>query len=135
VGFFKDVKKLSEMGNEMRATMPSPAEQMAAAQAQMAQVTSQFNQQAQAGQAIAADGMAGTATVVSAVQTGPLVNFNPSVQLELLVTVPEHPPYPVSVTAVVPQLHLARVQPGATIPVRVARGDRQQVLIDWNRPQ
>lgn len=55
-------------------------------------------------------------------------------RLELLGTVPDHPHYPVALEAVVPQLHLARVQPGATVAVDVARTDRQQVLIDWNRP-
>lgn len=135
VGFFKDARKLTKMGRELQKSMPSAGEQMAQAQQQMAALTAQMNQQAQAAQAVAADGVAGTATVISATQTAAMVNYNPTVQLELLVTVPEHPPYPVTVQAVVPQLHLARVQPGATIPVNVARSDRQQVLIDWNRPQ
>jgi hypothetical protein len=134
VGFFKDLRKLSKVGQEMQDSMPPPAAQMAAAQIQMAAMTAQMNQQVQAGQAIAADGVAGTATVISAAQTGALVNFNPSVRLELLVTLPGQPPYPVSVECVVPQIHLARVQPGSTVPVDVARTDRQQVLIDWNRP-
>lgn len=135
MGLFKDMRKLSKMGREIQESMPSPATQMAAAQSQMAAITAQMNQQAQAGQAIAADGEAGTATVMTATQTGALVNFNPSVRLDLLVTVPGHPPYPVSIESVVPQLHLARVQPGATVPVMVARSDRQQVLVDWDRPQ
>lgn len=134
MGFFKDVRKLSKAGKEMRESMPSPAAQMAAAQSQMAAMTAQMSQQAQAGQAIAADGVAGAATVISATQTGALVNFDPSVRLELLVTISGQPPYPVSVECVVPQIHLARVQPGSTVSVDVARTDRQQVLIDWNRP-
>lgn len=134
MGFFKDVRKLSKMGDELRETMPSPAAQMAAAQEQMAALTAQMNQQAQTSQAVAADGVAATATVVSATQTGALVNFDPGVRLELLVTVPGRPPYPTSVETVVPQIHLARVQPGATVPVLVAGADRDQVLLDWNRP-
>lgn len=133
MGFLKDLRKLSKMGNEIQASMPSPTDQMAAAQAQMAGLTAQMSQQAQTTQAVAADGLAGTASVLSATQTGALVNFNPTVQLELLVTVPEQPPYPVTLQTVVPQLHLARVQPGATIAVNVARADRQQVLIDWSQ--
>ena len=133
MGFFKDVRKLSKMGNEMLDAMPSPAAQMAAAQEQMAAVTAQMNQQAQAGQAVVADGVAATATVLAAAQTGALVNFDPGVRLDLLVTVPGQPPYPVSLDTVVPQIHLARVQPGASVPVRVARTDRDQVILDWNR--
>lgn len=135
MGLFKDMRKLSKMGREIQESMPPPAARMAAAQSQMAAITEQMTQQAQAGQAIAADGVAGTATVMTATQTGALVNFNPSVRLDLLVTVPDHPPYPVSIESVVPQLHLARVQPGATVPVMVARTDRHQVLVDWDRPQ
>lgn len=134
MGFLKDLRKLSKTGNEIQASMPSPADQMAAAQAQMAGLTAQMSQQAQTTQAVAADGLLGTASVLSATQTGALVNFNPAVQLELLVTVPDHAPYPVTLQTVVPQLHLARIQPGATIAVNVARTDRQQVLIDWDRP-
>jgi hypothetical protein len=132
---FQDIRKLNKLGREARDNMPSPAAQMAAAQSQIAGITAQMTQQAHATQAVTADGMAGTARVISAVQTGALVNFNPTVQLELLVTVPDHPPYPVTLQTVVPQLHLARIQPGAAVAVNVARADRQQVLVDWNRPQ
>jgi hypothetical protein len=134
VGFFKDVNKLGKMGREARATMPAPADMMAAANAQMASLTAQMNQQTASAAAVAADGVDGTATVMAATQTGALVNFNPAVQLELLVTVPESPPYPVSLETVVAQIDLARVQPGATVPVRVARSDRNLVQIDWARP-
>lgn len=134
MGFFKDVSKLGKVGRELRDSMPPPAQQMAAAQAQMADLTAQMNAQTAASVAVGADGVAGTATVMAAMQTGALVNFNPAVQLELLVTVPESPPYPVSVQTVVAQIDLARVQPGAAIPVRVARADRNLVAIDWARP-
>ncbi len=135
MGFFKDIRKLSDMGREVQATMPSPAATMATAQGQMAHLTAQMTHDAQAGQAIMADGVAGTATVLAAAQTGALVNFNPAVRLDLLVTVPGQPPYPLSLETVVPQIHLARVQQGATIPVNVARADRHQVLVDWDRPR
>lgn len=134
MGFFKDVRKLSKMGKEASASMPDPAQMMATMQAQMADVTQQMAASTQAATAVAADGVDGTATVMSATQTGALVNYNPAVQLELLVTVPGGPPYPVSLQTVVQQIQLARVQPGATLPVRVARSDRSLVTIDWARP-
>jgi hypothetical protein len=134
VGFFKDVRKLSKMGREAGASMPDPAQMMASMQAQMAGVTQQMTAATEVAAAVAADGIDGTATVMSATQTGALVNYNPAVQLELLVTVPGGPPYPVSLQTVVQQIQLARVQPGATIPVRVARSDRSLVTIDWARP-
>jgi hypothetical protein len=134
VGFFKDLNKLGKAGREARDSMPPPGAMMAAAQSQMAALTTQMDQQATASTAVAADGVDGTATVLAATQTGALVNFNPAVQVELLVTVPESPPYPVTLQTVVQQIHLARVQPGATLPVRVARTDRALVEIDWARP-
>jgi hypothetical protein len=134
MGFFKDINKLGKMGREVRDSMPPAREMMATANAQMASVTAQLNQQTAAAAAVAADGVDGTAAVMSATQTGALVNYNPAVRLELLVTVPESPPYPVSLETVVAQINLARVQPGATVPVRVARSDRNLVQIDWARP-
>lgn len=133
MGFFKDVQKLNRMGREMRDSMPSPAEQMAAAQAQMAQAAASMSQQAQAAQGVAADGVPGVATVISAVQAGPIVNHNPTVQIELLVTAGAIPAYPVTVQAVVPQIQLARVQPGGVLPVDVVRHDPAQVVVSWNR--
>jgi hypothetical protein len=134
VGFLKDINKLAKAGREVRDSMPPPSGMMAAAQAQMADLTAQMNQQTSASTAVAADGVDGTATVMAATQTGALVNFNPAVQIELLVMVPGGPPYPVSLQTVVQQIHLARVQPGAILPVRVARADRTLVQIDWARP-
>ena len=134
MGFFKDVRKLSKMGKEASASMPDPASMMTSFQTQMAGLTQQFGAQAEAAAAVAADGDDGTATVLAAAQTGALVNYNPAVQLELLVTVPSSPPYPVSLQTVVQQIHLARVQPGSTLPVHVARSDRSLVTIDWARP-
>jgi len=134
VGFFKDLNKLGKVGRELRDSMPPPSEMMASAQAQMANLTAQMSQNTETATAVAADGVDGTATVMAATQTGALVNYNPAVQLDLLVTVPESPPYPVSLQTVVPQINLARVQAGATVPVRVARSDRNLVQIDWARP-
>jgi hypothetical protein len=134
MGFLKDLNKLGKMGREARDSMPPASDMMATANAQMASVTAQLNQQTAAAAAVAADRVDGTATVMSATQTGALVNFNPAVRLELLVTVPESPPYPVSLETVVAQINLARVQPGAALAVRVARSDRNLVQIDWARP-
>lgn len=133
MGFFKDVHGLNRMGREMQANMPSPAEQMAAAQARMAQVTASMNEQSEAARAVAADGVAGVAAVVSAVQAGPVVNFDPTVQLQLLVTAGPFPPHLATVSTVVPQIHLARTQPGTVLPVDVSRSDPRHVLVTWNR--
>ena len=132
MGFFRDLKKLGDMGRQAQDSF-DPAAMTAASQASLADITAQMRQQVAAGQAIQVDGVAGSATVVAAAQTGALVNFNPVVRLDLLVTLPGRPPYPVAVETVVPQIHLARVQRGASVPVSVAGADPQQVMVDWGR--
>jgi hypothetical protein len=127
MGLFKDLRKLNQMGKEMRATMPSPA-------GQMAQVSAWMHQQTEAARQVTTDGVAGVATVLSAVQVGQFVNHDPTIHLHLLVTAGPLPAYPITIQSVVPQLHLARIQPGAVIPVDVARNDPSTVLIAWNRP-
>jgi hypothetical protein len=132
VGFLKDLKKLNDLGRQAEASF-DPAAMTASAQGSLADLTAHMRQQVAAGQAVQATGVAGSATVVAATQTGALVNFNPVVRLELLVTVPGRPPYPAAVETVVPQIHLVRVQRGATVPVSVAAADPAQVLVDWSR--
>jgi hypothetical protein len=132
VGFLRDLKKLNDVGREAQKSF-DPAQMAASAQSSMADLTAQMRQQVAAGDAAQVDGVPGSATVVGAAQTGALVNFNPVVRLELLVTVPGRPAYPATVEAVVPQIHLVRAQRGASVPVTVSGADPRQVLVDWSR--
>src|ERR1700690_3328723 len=70
MGMFKDMRNLQKMGNDMRANMPSPAEQMANAQNRMANAQQMLANQTAAATAAArlqqglADGTAIRATAV-----------------------------------------------------------------------
>ena len=55
-------------------------------------------------------------------------------RIGLMVEVPGREPYDVTVKPSVQFIHLARVQPGATIPVQVDATNPQKVLIDFNEP-
>jgi hypothetical protein len=76
-------------------------------------------------------GLVGRAEIVSATQTSMYVNDQPVVQMQLNVTVPGHPPYPVSHREVVPLLALAMVQPGRSLPVAVDPANANKLAIDW----
>ncbi len=82
-----------------------------------------------------ATGLAASARVVAARQTGTWVNNNPEVALDLEVSVPGRAPYAATLKAVVPQLNLVAVQPGATLAVRVAPDDAGRLALDepWAR--
>jgi len=126
MGFLKDMSKLTKMGNEMQKNS-DPAARMREATAQMAAM----NNAAVGGNLAMTQGIDATATIVSATQTGAMINFNPAVHLELLVTIPGMPPLPVSHECVVMQLDLARCQEGATLPVKVLPTDPSQLWINW----
>jgi hypothetical protein len=131
MGFFKDVHQLNKMGKEAsnnwdaQGQRAAGMERMAAAQQAMAAQNQALK--------LAADGIDGTASVLESRQTGALVNFDPMVSLDLLVTPPDGPPYPVTVELLVPQVNLGRIQPGSNVGVSIAKDDRSTVAIDWMR--
>lgn len=126
MGFLKDINQMKKMGNQMRDAMPPPGERLAQATATMQAQT--------AAMTALANGEPGTATIVSAAQTGAQINFNPVVHFELLVTRAGAPPYPATAEVIVPQIYLARAQPGAVVAVKIDPADASKVAVDWNQP-
>jgi hypothetical protein len=81
--------------------------------------------------------LAGTARVLSVENTtGPTGGSQNLVSLRigLTVEVPGRQPYDVTVKRKVELIHLARVQPGATLPVEVDATNPQTVRIDFAQP-
>jgi hypothetical protein len=74
------------------------------------------------------------ATIVAARQTGAMMNYNPVVDLELLVMMPSGVPMPVTKQEVVMQIHLARCQPGMRLNVKVDPNNINSIWIDWVTP-
>ena len=132
MGFFKDVHQTTKMAKEIGNNWDAKG-QREASKERMAQSQASMAAQIEA-MKLAQDGIPGTASVLEARQTGALINFDPMVSLDLLVTPPDGPPYPVTVEQLVPQVQMARVQPGSLVGVNIARTDRSTVAIDWMRP-
>ena len=121
MGFFKDIRKLSKQGAEIREQYPVQ-QQLANASAQMQAVSAmlqQTTQQQSGGQRLLTDGVDAVAMVTGARQTNALMNHNPLIELDLLVTMPSGVPVPVRRSEIVPLLHLARAQVCQQVRVRV----------------
>ena len=75
-------------------------------------------------------GQSGEATIVSLSEGGPYVNDRPALTLELDVHLPGRDPYRAQARQTVGRLIIGRLQPGATIPVRVDPDDSAAVVVD-----
>lgn len=131
MGFLRDMKKLSDQNKQVREAYPVSG-LLAQAQQGMAAMSETLESLAdQSESAAIVDGIHTTATVVAARQSGAMVNFNPLVELELLVQMPGGVPVPVTRKEVVLQLHLARAQPGQRLKVLVDPTNPASLAIDW----
>jgi hypothetical protein len=130
MGFFKDLHAVNKMGKEINKNW-DPAAQLAQAQASMAEANATMAAMtARINSTTAVSGSPAVATVTGARQTGQYVNMQPLVQLDLLVQGPGGIPSPVTITELVPQLSVHRVQPGSRVAVRVGQVPTD-VVIDW----
>jgi len=140
MGMFKDINKMNKQAKEIQKSqgkrtgmigmmrdMPGQISRASSA------VDDAMAMQAdiQKSQALLQTGTPGRASVTSIQQTGTLVNFNPQCIIDLQVTVPGQAPYAAKLTEAVPQVYLARLQPGAEIGVRVDPTDPSTLALDW----
>jgi len=137
MGLFKDLRTLSAQGKEMRDNAPPMKDKMANMSSKMAEANAMMagmaQGAAQANSAIA-NGVAAVATITSARQTGALVNFNPVLDLELLIMLPSGVPMQATRQEPVQQLHLGRCQPGVRLNVKVDPTNANNLWIDWTTP-
>ena len=129
MGFFKNLNELNKQGKEMQKNMDVGG-MMRDGKAKMADANAMMAAQTQAAN-LAMSGQDATASVVSAAQTGAMVNFQPSMAIELTVFPASGVPYPVTVTQVVEQPYLAKAAPGQQVKVKVDPNDPQVLWIDW----
>ena len=80
---------------------------------------------------ISATGLAGVGQIMGVTQTGMMVNYQPVIEVSLLVTVPGRAPYPARVRGPVPLILLNRLQ--GSLPVRVDPARPDRVVIQWDR--
>jgi hypothetical protein len=140
MGMFKDINKLKNQGKDMQKAqgkrtgmigmlrdMPSTISQASSAVDDAMALQADIQQQ----QALLQSGTPGSATIKNFTDTGTLVNFNPQVILDLEVTCGGNPPYAAQLTTAVPQVYLARLQPGGSIGVKVDPADPSSIALDW----
>lgn len=132
MGFFKDISTLNKMGKEIRKDY-DPIAQMAQAQLSMQHANAALTEMTQrATTATALTGRPSSATVIAVRETGQYLNMQPMVAIDLLVQMPGGLPSPVTITEVVAAIHLAHLQPGRTLAVKVG-ATPEQVTVDWFR--
>jgi hypothetical protein len=79
---------------------------------------------------VEAIGLSGHATIVSLSEGGPYVNQRPTITMELDVELPTHERYRAQARQPVGRLVIGRLQPGATIPIRVDPENLASVSVD-----
>ena len=132
MGFFKDVRKLNKMGKETYQQMDVQV-QLDQASASMDQAQQYMAQQTAAAQAATGPGagIPGSATITAVRPTGMLLNFNPVVELDLLVTPEGRAPYPVTITDTITVVNRMVCVAGGTVPITVDTTDTTVVWVDW----
>jgi hypothetical protein len=132
MGFFKDIATLNKVGKEARKGW-DPVAQMQQGQIAMAQTSAMLAEMANRANSTAAlNGTPAMASIVAIRESGRYLNMQPVLAIELLVPTASGFPVPVTINEVVSQLHLARLQPGSSLAVKVG-ATPQDVVIDWYR--
>lgn len=132
MGFFKSTNRLRQQANEVGKDW-NPAQQVTDATAQLRAANETLAQQTAAAR-IATTGLDATAMIVTVRQARQLINYQPTVELDLLVQPESQLPYPVTVLQVVPHIHLTKAQARNRVIVRVDPESPTTVWIDWDRP-
>ncbi len=104
---------------------------------QMAEGTANANQflknmaaKGETSTALSMNGVDATATINKVTDTGATTNFNPVVELELMVFPKDgRPPYPVTTRETVPRMSMALVTPGKQVPCKVDPADQSKILV------
>jgi hypothetical protein len=129
MGMFRSVRQLQKQANEIQKTW-DPGQQMADGMERMRDAQQFMAQQTQAAN-IAATGVDATAMISGVAQTGAMVNFQPTLQIDLTVMPDGLPPYPATVTQVVEQVFLGKAVAGASVPIKVDPNDPGTIWINW----
>jgi hypothetical protein len=132
MGFFRDMKKTYDMSQEMTKDW-DPGAQARSGVESMKQANEMMAQQAET-MKLATEGVDAVATIAAVQQGTAMVNFQPTIHIELTVSRDGMPPYPATATQVVPQVQLSMLEPGKTVVVKVAEDDPQKVWVDLSRP-
>jgi len=129
MGMFRSMRQLQKQANEIQKNW-DPGQQMADGMERMRQAQQFMAQQTQAAN-IATTGVDATAMITGVAQTGAMVNFQPTLQIDMTVMRDGSPPYPATVTQAVEQVFLVKAVAGASVPVKVDPEDPSSIWINW----
>lgn len=129
MGFFKSMNELNKQAKEINKDF-DPGQQMKDGMAQMQQANEMMAAQTQAAN-LAVSGQDATASITGVAQTGAMVNFQPTMMIEMTVFPEGGVPYPAQVTQIVEQPYLAKAAPGQQVKLKVDSGDPSVIWIDW----
>lgn len=128
MSFFKSIADLKSQAKEIdrdwdpAAHMRQATSRMAAAQTAMTDMTRAA--------AVAQSGLGATATIAAARPTAGQLNFEPIIELDVMVFADGRPPYPVTFSQPIAAIHLAKVQPGASLPAKIDRQNPSSIWLD-----
>jgi hypothetical protein len=131
MGFFKDLKQLSDTGKQMQrdAGIRPGFAGMKDAVAMSNQVLQGVQQADADSRRLLATGAVATGIVKGIRDTGTMVNMHPQIELDLEVTLPGQSPYAVTTRQVVSPVNIPQIQPGNPVSLRVDPTDLTRVLI------
>jgi hypothetical protein len=129
MGFFKSMNELQKQSKEIQKNW-DPGQQMADGMDKMKEANAMMAAQTQAAN-LSMTGKDATASIVSSAQTGAMVNFQPTMQIDMTVFPEGGVPYPVSVTQVVETPYLSKAVAGQQIKLKIDPNDPNVVWIDW----
>jgi len=133
MGFFKDIRNLQKQAEAMT---PPEHRGMAGGFRAMRDGVAQANQmlgdvaaESQKAQYLMSNGRQGSATITAIRDTGVTINDNPTVELDLDVSLDGGAPYTVTHKQTISRIAIGSFQPGATVPVRVDPMDPHSLMI------
>jgi hypothetical protein len=122
-GFMKDVKMPG-------GSIAGGFSQMAAGATQANQFLKNMATKGETASALSTNGVDASATINKVTDTGATMNFNPVVELELMVFPKDgRPPYPITTRETVPRMSMALVTPGKQVPCRIDPTDQSKILV------
>jgi hypothetical protein len=133
MGFLKDIRNLQKQAEAMTPPehrgVTGGFRAMRDGVAQANQMLGDMQAEGQKAQHLMLNGRVASATITAIRDTGMTINDNPTVELDLAVSVDGAAPYAVTHRQTISRIAIPSFQPGATVPVRVDPVDQTSLMI------
>jgi hypothetical protein len=133
MGFLKDIRNLQKQAEAMTPPehrgITGGFRAMRDGVAQANQVLGDLHADGNKAQHLMVNGRVASATIAAVRDTGMTINDNPTVELDLNVSLDGGAPYLVTHRQTISRIAIPSFQPGATVPVRVDPADQTSLMI------